>query len=277
MATGKKGKDHPFFLASERTPEVIAHRGGAGEWPGETIYAFEEARRLGADILEMDIRYTSDEDLILMHNSNVLKTTGVDKSVKEFTSADIQILDAAHWWRKAGKVFRPGAKPGKRFPPGAKLGVPRLEDVFLSFPGMRMNIEIKPFYFPLRLIKKLCELIRKYEMTDKVLIASAWHRHLVLLRKLCPEVATSASLLEMFCFRVLRNVGYKPNADAIQLSSKAGPFHFITQKYVDKVQSINLRVHGWTVNEPEEMGRLISLDVDGIITDYPTTLMKFFR
>jgi glycerophosphoryl diester phosphodiesterase len=263
LAAEKRGKDHPFFLASQRIPEVIAHRGGAGENPGETIYAFEEARKLGVDILEMDIRYTSDEDLILMHNSNVLETTGVDKRVNEFTSAAIQKLDAAYWWRKTGKVF----------PPGAKLGVPRLEDVFLNFSDVRLNIEIKPFHFPLRLIKKLIELIRKYNMTERVLIASAWHRHLVLFRRLCPEVATSASGLEMFCFRVLKNVGYKPNADAIQLSSKAGPFHFITQKYVDNVRRINLKVHGWTVNQPEEMGRLISFNVDGIITDYPTTLM----
>src|SRR6185295_8330799 len=97
---------------------------------------------------------------------------------KKFTSADIQKLDAAYKCRKAGAVF----------PPGAKLTVPRLEDVFSGFCGMRMNIEIKPFHFPPGLIRKLCELIRKYEMTDKVLIASAWHRHLVSLRQLCPEV-----------------------------------------------------------------------------------------
>jgi glycerophosphoryl diester phosphodiesterase len=264
MAAGQRGKNHPFFRGIQRTPEVVAHRGGGGEWPGETIYAFEEARKLGFDILEMDIRATSDEDLILMHNSNVLETTGVNGNVKKLTSAAIQKLDAAFSWRKAGAVF----------PPGAKLTVPRLEDVFLNFPGVRMNIEIKPFFFPRRLVKQLCELIRKYDMTEKVLIASAWHRHLVLLRRLCPEIATSASLLEMFCFRVLKSVGYQPNADAIQISSKAGPFHFITQKYVNKVHRINLIVHGWTVNEPEEMKRLISLGVDGIITDYPTRLMK---
>lgn len=267
MPIKQRGKDHPFFLQNNNVPEVIAHRGGAGEFPGETLYAFEQAVNLGVDVLEMDIRYTSDDVLVLMHNSNVLETTGVDRHIKDikFASDEFERLDAAFWWKKAGKVFTPEAN----------LGVPRLEDVFRNFSGVRMNIEIKPFHFPTRLLKKLYRLIRDHEMTDKVLIASAWDRHLSVLRHKYPDVATSASVLEMLAFRVLKSVGYKPNSDTIQLSSKAGRFHFITRKYVDKVHSINLKVHGWTVNEPEEMGRLISLGIDGIITDYPTVLLEF--
>ena len=78
-------------------------------------------------------------------------------------------------------------------------------------------------------------------------------------------------------FRVFKNLKYRPYADALQISSRAGPIRFITQDYVDKAHSRGLKVHGWTVNHPEEMGRLISLGVDGIITDYPTTLLKLIR
>ncbi|MDQ3685484.1 MAG: glycerophosphodiester phosphodiesterase [Acidobacteriota bacterium] len=268
MTTNKKGKYHLFFGEDKNIPsipEVIAHRGGAGEWPGETIYAFEEAVKIGVDVLEMDIRYTSDDEPILMHNRNVLETTGVDKRVEEFTSDEIQQLDAAYWWKQAGKTF----------PWGAKLGVPRLEDVLENFRGMRMNIEIKPFQLPIRLIKKLGKLLRDYEMTETVLVASGCHMNLLFFRRECPQVATSASVPELFSFRALKSVGYKPNCNALQLSSKAGPLHFITQKYVDKAHSLDLKVHGWTVNKPEEMGRLISLGVDGIITDYPTVLLEF--
>ena len=267
MITGKRGADHPFFDQGKRGTEVIAHRGGAGEWPGETIYAFEEAVKIGVDVLEMDIRYTSDDDLVLMHNPNLKATTDVDKRVEDLESRNIQQIDAAYWWRQGS------AAP----PPGAKLTVPRLEDVFRTFPGMRMNIEIKPHHFPIRLIKKFCGLLREYQMTDKVLVASGSHMNLHFFRKICPEVATSASVLEMAAFRVLKNLKYKPNADALQISSRAGPFRFITQDYVEKVHSCGLKVHGWTVNRPEEMGRLISLGVDGIITDYPTTLLKLVR
>jgi glycerophosphoryl diester phosphodiesterase len=264
MVRGKRGANHPFFDQGKRVTEVIAHRGGAGEWPGETIYAFEEAVKIGIDVLEMDIRYTSDDDLVLMHNPNLKATTNVDKRVEDMRSEDIQQLDAAYWWRQGNK------KP----PLGAKLTVPSLEDVFSKFPGMRMNIEIKPHYFPIRLIKKFCGLLGEHKMIDKVLVASGSHMNLHFFRCVCPEVATSASVLEMAAFRTLENLKYTPNADALQISSRAGPLHFITQKYVDKVHSRGLKVHGWTVNQPEEMGRLISLGVDGIITDYPTTLLK---
>jgi len=267
MITEKRGADHPFFGQGKRAIEVIAHRGGAGECPGETIFAFEEAVKIGVDILEMDIRYTADDDLVLMHNADLKATANVDERVKDLKSRDIQHIDAAYWWRRGS------AAP----PPGAKLTVPRLEDVFRAFPGVRMNIEIKPHYFPIRLIKKFCGLLREYQMTDKVLVASGWHMNLHFFRKVCPEVATSASGLEMAAFRVFKNLKYRPNADALQISSRAGPLRFITQDYVDKAHSRGLKVHGWTVNHPEEMGRLISLGVDGIITDYPTTLLKLIR
>ncbi|MEK6336178.1 MAG: glycerophosphodiester phosphodiesterase [Acidobacteriota bacterium] len=264
MVKGNRGVNHPFFKQGKRAIEVIAHRGGAGEWPGETIFAFEEAVKIGVDVLEMDIRYTANDDLVLMHNANLKATTNVDKRVQDLKSKDIQQPDAAYWWRQGDKMP----------PPGAELTVPRLEDVFRRFRGLRMNIEIKPFSFPIRLIKKFCGLLREYEMIDKVLVASGSPMNLHFFRSVCPEVATSASVLEMAAFRALKNIGYTPNADALQISSRAGPLHFITQDYVDKAHNRGLKVHGWTVNEPEEMGRLISLGVDGIITDYPSTLLK---
>jgi glycerophosphoryl diester phosphodiesterase len=212
----------------------------------------------------MDIRYTADEVLVLMHDESLLATTGVDKRVRDLTSEEVRGLDAAYRWRREGKVF----------PPGARLGVPRLEDVFQSFPGRRMNIEIKPFGFPLRLVREFRRLLEKYEMADKVLVASASHTNLHFFRHECPEVATSASVLEMAAFRALKSFKYSPDADALQIRSKAGPVHFITRGYVEAAHGVGLKVHGWTVNEPEEMGRLIPLGVDGIITDYPTTLLK---
>lgn len=260
-------KDYPFFADVTNVPEVIAHRGGAGEFPGETIYAFEEAIKIGVDVLEMDIRYTSDGEPVLMHNRSVLHTTGIDKNVEEFKSDEIQHLNAAFRWTKAGKVF----------PPGADVRVPKLEEVLKRFGGKRMNIEIKPFMLPITLIQKLGRLLRDFGMTDKVLVASGCHMNLSLFRREFPEVATSASVRELFSFRVLKSVGYKPNCPALQLSSKAGPIHFITRKYVDKAHCLDLKVHGWTVNKPEEMGRLIVARVDGIITDYPTTLLSILN
>ena len=66
----------PFFAAAPKDrPDVIAHRGGGGEWPGETIFAFEQAIKLGVDVLEMDVRRTRDDQIILMHDCKVDRTT----------------------------------------------------------------------------------------------------------------------------------------------------------------------------------------------------------
>jgi glycerophosphoryl diester phosphodiesterase len=68
-------------------------------------------------------------------------------------------------------------------------------------------------------------------------------------------------------------VDYRPDTDAIQWHSKF-IVPVITQKFVDKARSLNLKVHAWTVNEPKEMQRMIALGVDGIITDFPTRLLQ---
>jgi glycerophosphoryl diester phosphodiesterase len=263
----QKAEDHAFFSESKNL-EVIAHRGGAGEWPGETIYAFEQAVKAGVDILEMDIRFTSDGVPVLMHNRNVWKTTGEDLNINELRSDDKLFKKsdaAAYWWKEAGKGF----------PSDAKLHIPTLNEVFEKFRDTRMIIEMKPLMLPMRLIETFGRLIRDFEMTDKVLVASGAHMNLVKFRRKFPEVATSASVAELAVFRALKGFGYRPNCSALQLASKAGPLHFITQKYIDKANALGFKVHGWTINEPEEMGRLISLSIDGIMTDYPTTLLKF--
>ncbi|HEY0322969.1 MAG TPA: glycerophosphodiester phosphodiesterase [Pyrinomonadaceae bacterium] len=269
--SNQAGADRPFFKQGTNVPEVIAHRGGAGEWPAETIYAFEQAVDIGVDILEMDIRYTSDEELILMHDASLKETTGLDKRVEKVEYDEIKDLDAAFRWRQAGKVF----------PPDANLKVPRLEDVLKNkkLLGRRMNIEIKPSDFPLRLIQKFHELLKKYEMTDKVLVASGWNHVLHEFRRECPEVATSASVLEIEEFKALDKVfdwDYRPDTDAIQWYSRL-LVPIITKKFVDKAKQLNLKVHGWTVNEEKEMLRLKELGIDGIITDYPSTLLRLLK
>jgi glycerophosphoryl diester phosphodiesterase len=109
-------------------------------------------------------------------------------------------------------------------------------------------------------------------MTEKVLVASGWSSPIKLFRRHYPEVATSASVLEMMRFRYLGQI--KPGVDAIQTMSKFSIFKRINKNFINKAHRKNLVVHGWTVNTPEEMQRLVNIGIDGIITDRPTTLLK---
>ncbi|MCA1616963.1 MAG: glycerophosphodiester phosphodiesterase [Acidobacteria bacterium] len=264
MAAGR-GFDHPFF-AGGKHPDVIAHRGGNGQWPGETVYAFEQARRLKVDVIEMDVRRTGDGELVLMHNSNIKETTGVDKELSKLTAREVTALPATHGWPDAGD-----------FPP-EKVRVPTLKEVLERFSDLRMNVEIKERDLPDESVEKFCNLIKDHGLAEKVLIASLWHGVLSKVRKLLPKAATSASGVQMAEFRALNHLLHlksnKVETNALQISSRYGPITFITGKYVERAHHAGLPVHGWTVNDPKEMGRLIEIGVDGIITDYPSTLLE---
>jgi glycerophosphoryl diester phosphodiesterase len=279
---------HPFFLGARHRLEVIAHRGGGGQWPGETLFAFERAVEIGVDVLEMDAHSTRDGHLVLMHNKTVQQTTNGTGGIKRLTLSQIKELDAGYCWTAdGGRTYPYRTPPGGRVPDD--LRVPTLDKVFERFksqPHVRMNIEIKQASPPIA--GRLCHLIRHHGMTERVLVASGHDSSLREFRRLCPEVATSASLVELLKFRVMNHVfgagadglGY----DALQLSSTALVLDalllkkplglpFISHGYCETARRAGLPVHGWTVNHPAEMERLIHLKVDGIITDYPSSLL----
>jgi glycerophosphoryl diester phosphodiesterase len=262
MSNNPRGADRPFFRAATNVPEVIAHRGGGGEWPGETIYAFEQSIRIGVDVLEMDVHRTRDGHLVLMHNPEVDDTTDGTGRIKDMTLAQIKELNIEFNWP-------PGQQPDK------PVKVPTLREVFEAFPDRRMNIEIKQK--EPSLVKEFCDLLREHGMTDRVLVASFWNGVLHDFRQACPEVANSASTLEVGTFFALDGIlhtHYKPDSDALQVRSELAHVHTITRKIVDKAHSLNLKIHAWTVNDKDEMRRLASTGIDGIITDYPSRLLE---
>ena len=126
---------HPFFEQFEQYPLVIAHQGGNEVWPGETIYAFEQAVELGVDILEMDAHITADGVLVLLHDESVDRTTNGKGLVEEMTLDELKQLDAAYQW---------SMDDGASYPyRGQGLVIATLEEVFQTFPKYPVNIEIK--------------------------------------------------------------------------------------------------------------------------------------
>jgi len=114
-------KSKQYYTSLQR-PFVIAHQGGDGLWPGDTLYAFEKAVAIGADVLEMDAHITKDGQIVLMHNETVDGTTDGTGLIEELTMADLQELDAAYKWSNdADKTF-----PYR----GQEIRVPTLEELF---------------------------------------------------------------------------------------------------------------------------------------------------
>lgn len=260
---------YPFVANIKNRPEVIAHRGGDGEWPGETIGGYEHARSLGVDVIEMDIYLTGDQQLVLMHDQSVSKTTNGSGHVESYTCDQIQTLNAGYNWERDGDF--PYRRPLSELSPELqhKLRVPKLSEVLEEFNDLRMIIEMKPaFASP---AAKLWEMLQQFNTIDNVLIASFSDHYIDEFRDLSQgRVATSASL-EEFGELVLGFHGFEKHP--VKPCVIDAPDWMLTEHLVNKIKDRGFLVHAWTVNDAEEMARMRDLDVDGIITDYPNTLL----
>jgi glycerophosphoryl diester phosphodiesterase len=262
------------YYRDTRTPLVIAHQGGDGIWPGDTMFAFENAVAIGVDVLEMDAHITRDGHIVLMHDEEVDRTTDGTGLIEDLILAELKQLDAAHDWSNDN---------GKTFPyRGQGIQVPTLAELFQEFPEMRYVIEIKLTRNPIA--EPLCNLIREHGMQERVMIASFHDAAMQNFRATCPEVATSASRGEVTRFVLLGKVflsGFViPEYESIQppydpAESKNIPI--MTQRFIREAHAKNIAVEPWTVNDPELMRQYIEWGVDGIMTDRPDLMIEILE
>src|SRR6266508_1769115 len=262
------------YYANIRPPLVIAHQGGDGIWPGDTLYAFEKAVEIGADVLEMDAHITEDSQIVLMHDEKVDRTTDGTGLIEDLTLPELKQLDAAYKWSN---------DDGKTFPyRGQGMQVPTLEELFQEFPQLRYVIEIKLMQNPID--KPLCDLIRKNSMQDRVLIASFHDEAMQNFRKTCPEVATSASRGEVTKFVLLSKV-FLSGLVAPQYQSIQPPYDpkesrnipIMTKRFIREAHAKNIADEPWTVDNPQLMKQYIEWGVDGIMTDRPDIMIDVLK
>jgi glycerophosphoryl diester phosphodiesterase len=264
----KPADDYSFFDPDRVL--VMAHQGGKGLWPDNTLYAFERAVDLGVDVLEMDIHSSADDVLVVMHDDTVDNTTNGSGPIRHLTLAELQSLDAGYNWNGEGETF-----PFR----GQGITVPAVEELLKEFPGVRMNIEIKQT--EPSIVKQLCELIHEYGREDLTLVASFDSDTIKDFRDECPGVPTSASESETRLFFIL-NTAYlsaanRPSAEAFQVPEYSGDLHVLTDRFLESAGRHNMDVHVWTVNDEDDLRRMIDLGVNGIITDYPDRLLDLLE
>lgn len=262
------------YYATFQAPLVIAHQGGDGIWPGDTLYAFEKAVEIGVDVLEMDAHITRDGAIVLMHDEEVDRTTEGTGLIENMTLDELKQLDAAYQWSNDG---------GKTFPyRGQGILVPTLEELFEKFPQMRYVIEIKLTQNPID--QPLCDLIRQYDMQDKVMVASFHDEVMQHFRETCPEIATSASRTEVRNFVLLGKVflsGFiAPKYQSIQPPydpKESLNIPIMTERFIREAHAKNIKVEPWTVDDPVLMKQYIEWGVDGIMTDRPDLMIEVLQ
>lgn len=278
---------------SDREFDVIAHRGGRGVAPENTLLAFETAEQMGVDVLEMDIHLTKDLEIVVIHDATINRTTNGEGAVSNFTLQELQGFDAAYYFSPKADYNNPRdfelrdkVEDTKAMYPyrGKGITVPTLYDVFSKFPQKRMIIELKPDKGDI--IEPFCDLISNFHKEDQIIVGSFHGDILVQFREICPGIATSASPGEvvqfLFADKVFLAGTISPTYIALQIppGMKKRLFGFLPKFAITSPSLINsahkkrVIVQVWTVNDSDEMKQMIEMGVDGVMTDYPDRLIK---
>lgn len=239
-----------FRLALFQNPTVMAHRGLSADAPENTLYAFSDAISVGADFIELDVQQTRDGVLVVMHDSNLKRTTGVNKDIWDVDYADIQNLDAGSWFD----------------PAYANARIPTLEET-LQFVDKRvkLNIEIKPTKHGSDTLEQdVAELITWYQYTDACYVTSFSYGSLKKVKEANPEIRTG--YLMSVAYGQFYSLKY---ADAFSLNKV-----FVTSQVVNAAHQQGKQIFAWTVNSMSEVRSLCNLHVDSIITDDPVMVQN---
>jgi glycerophosphoryl diester phosphodiesterase len=244
------------------SPLLIAHRGGAGLAPENTLAAFESSiRDWGADMLEMDVRTSRDGVVMVFHDSTVDRITEGTGRLDEKSVDELRELDAGFHFRDTKGItsFR-----------GKGIRIPTFEEVLEALPSTRLNVEAKDRESAVPLV----EVIRRHGAEQRVLVAAEWERNR---RKVAGYPGPwGASRRDVTAFFALLGTPlgplYTPRVDALQIPERDRWFRVLTPRFLREAHRRNIPVHVWTVNDPEDMRRLLSLGVDGIQTDRPDIL-----
>jgi glycerophosphoryl diester phosphodiesterase len=256
-------------FAKENGVIVMAHRGGGGRWPENTMLAFENAVKLGVDALETDIHSTADGVIVVAHDDFVERVTNGNGRIQSHTLAQLKQLNAGYWWT---------ADNGQTYPfRGQGITIPTLEELFTAFPNMWINIDIKQA--DPSIVTPLVQMLREFGMMDKVVVGSFYPQTLAQFRRECPKAVTAASENEVRLLvglsRVYLERLWSTPARTLQVPDYSdGGWHVVTERFVQAAHRRGTAVHVWTVDEIADMQRLIDIGVDGLMTDYPDRLLK---
>jgi glycerophosphoryl diester phosphodiesterase len=242
---------------SPSLPRIFAHRGFAADHVAaeNTIQAFKAALALGATHLETDIQVTKDGVPVLFHDDDLLRVAGLPRKISEVSLAEL-----------AGLQLIDGGK------------IPTLREALTELPTARFNLDLKVW----GAVEPAVALIRELAAESRVLVSSfSDQRRSKALRLFDRPVVGSAGsarvlglwLASKFRFGWLVRALAKP-VQALQIPTGKGPIRFDSPGFMRQMKAVGLELHYWTINEAEEMRRLIALGADGIVTDRTDVAVK---
>lgn len=223
---------------------ITSHRGNSTVAPENTLPAIKSALKSTTDYIEIDVQETKDGKVVLMHDSNLFRTTGVYGKVSDMTYEELKNLDAGGWFSKEY----------------VNTKIPALEEVLELCKGKKkLNIEIKSGENMPDLEEKVVTLIEKYDFVRQCVVTSVYKESLNKVKELNEDIVTGYILSSAYGRYYLDE-----EIDFLSMQSS-----IVNERVIRLAHKYGKEVHVWTVNSERETVRLSQLGVDNIITDKP--------
>jgi glycerophosphoryl diester phosphodiesterase len=236
-----------------RKPWVIAHRGASGHAPENTMAAFERAVALGVVFIETDLHLTRDARFVAIHDSTLERTTNGRGNIADFTLAELRRLDSGLWYDRQYM--------GQR--------IPTLEEIleFARKHDVVFYLEVK-YEAAWGMHHALVGALQKEQDAARTIVISFDASAIESVRKLDASIMTG----------LLTEEGSQE--DAVRKALEVGARQIcprntlVTQELVEQAHRADLLLATWTVDDPDEMRRVIASGADGVMTDFPDRLMS---
>ena len=238
-------------------PEIlnIAHKGACGYYPENSLLAFEKAVEMGCDAYEIDVQLSRDGEVMVFHDEKLDRTTDGKGFLVE------------HSYEELKKIKITANNENNKYPLQKIITLAELLTM-MQENDIILNLELKNDVIDYEGIeKKVCKLLKKYQMLDRVLISSFNHYSLKRFAKLCPEV----DLGILYMTTLIKPERYADLLD-FEIRSLHPAAKTLNKEVVEGIKAAGYEIYPYTVNEEKELKKMIELGVDGIITDYPDRL-----
>lgn len=228
--------------------KIFAHRGYSGKYPENTMIAFKKALEYGVDGIELDVQLTKDGEVVIIHDETIDRTTTGKGFVVDYTYEELEKFDASFKFKDLG--FNK---------------IPTLREYFQLVKDYDIvtNVELKTGINEyLGIEEKVWELIKEYNLEEKVIISSFNHFSVMRMKKIAPQLKYGF-LSEDWII----DAGKYTHSHGVQCYHPR--FNNLIPDVIKELKKYNLEINTWTVNLEEDMRYLYSNNIDVIITNYP--------
>ncbi len=253
--------------------EIICYACGRGEYPENTLEGIAHCLDVNPEWrIEMDVQLTKDEQLILFHDKNALRTTGVDKTIKETNAVDLKNLNAAYSFND-GISFPFRKKP---------LHVPLLKDVFSKFPNAKLLLDIhtdNP-----KVVGLLHRLLDTHFKHGDFYLVSEYDHIVKSFRQSRPDVVYGVPALEakkLLVSSFVRLDGFFPiKSEILMVPEWFGNIYVLSKRILNHVKKRNKKIWVWlkegkevkTITSAKDYHRFEAMGIDGVFCETPKKL-----